>query len=54
MVHYRLPAEEIELCKQAYRDNPEAHRTGYAAMAALLRFEIMAAGINERIRATVA
>lgn len=32
--HHGLDAEEIELCKQAYRDNPEANRIGYAAMAA--------------------
>ena len=36
MAHYQLPADEIDLCKQCYRDNPEAHRTGYAAIAALL------------------
>ena len=36
MAHYGLDADEIELCKQSYRDDHEAHRIGYAAMAALL------------------
>lgn len=31
--HNGLDAEEIELCKQAYRNDPETARTTYAALA---------------------
>lgn len=33
MSHLGLEAEEIELCKQAYRNDPEAGRITYAALA---------------------
>jgi hypothetical protein len=32
MSHRQMPADEIELCKQAYRRDPAASRISYAAM----------------------
>ena len=31
--HYGLDADEVELCKQAYRADPEGGRITYAALA---------------------
>ncbi|MFM7012039.1 MAG: hypothetical protein ACKO0Z_22370 [Betaproteobacteria bacterium] len=33
MEHYRIPPDEIELCKEAYRRDPEANRIGFASLA---------------------
>ena len=50
-------ASEIELVRAAYLNDPESGKVTYRALWEELRpdrFEIMAAAINERIRATVA
>ena len=33
MAHHGLDQDEIDLCKQAYRNDPEAGRITYAALA---------------------
>jgi hypothetical protein len=53
MTLYQIPADDIELCKQSYRRDPEASKIGYRAMLGELtgRWRAdMAAGINERMK----
>lgn len=53
--HYQLREHgEYEQAKQAARDNLENAITCYAAIAASLRMDGLAAGINERIRRRIA
>jgi hypothetical protein len=36
IANYKLPDEEVALCKEIYGNDKEASRRGYASMAALL------------------
>lgn len=36
MAHHGFDAEEIEICKQAYQNDPESGRTTYASIAGAL------------------
>lgn len=53
--HYQLREHgEYEQAKQAARDNLDNAITCYGAIAASLRMDGLAAGINERIQARIA